>query len=77
MGTSGVTLPDDHPFLNVQSANYWSATPYTFIPNKAWFVDFRTGEVAVVSKTTSPITYHAWCVRGGQSFDGNTHNTLH
>jgi hypothetical protein len=68
-------LPTGHPFLNVQSAFYWSATTLANAPTSAWFVLFDDGVVGAINKGTSiPRT---WCVRGGQSFDGNTHDTLH
>jgi hypothetical protein len=65
------TLPTGHPFLNVQSARYWAAslTPdssnstFTF----AWLVDFVNGNVGNSLKDTDQL---AWCVRGGQAFDG-------
>jgi hypothetical protein len=71
---SDPALPTDHPFLNVQSAFYWSASTTAGNPSVAWFVHFDSGSVTNDSKD---IFQHAWCVRGGQSFDGNTHTTLH
>jgi hypothetical protein len=56
-------LPAGHPFLNVQSSFYWSATANIF-NLLAWVVDFGLGgAVGVVDK--SVITF-VWCVRGGQ-----------
>jgi hypothetical protein len=74
-----VCLPDGHPFLNVQAGVYWSATTSTrngdvFSPALAWVVLFSNGDVFNNGKGGNA---HAWCVRGGQSFDGNTHGTLH
>ncbi len=61
------TLPAGHPFSNVQSENYWSATGTLFnFPNFAWVVDFRTTSVGRTAKTNS---LFIWCVRGGQGVD--------
>lgn len=70
----GLCLPDGHPFSDVQSALYWSASTSANIPHAAWLVRFDDGLVTFSSKGSN---LHAWCVRGGQSFDGNTHTTLH
>ncbi len=67
-------LPPGHPFSNVQLGLYWSATTGAGNPAVAWRVDFNNGSVFANLKT---ITFHVWCVRGGQSFDGNTHSTVH
>jgi Protein of unknown function (DUF1566) len=64
----------DGPFSIEQSARYWSATTDVGNPANAWFVYFGSGAVVANDKVSFN---HAWCVRGGQSFDGNTHNTLH
>lgn len=32
-------LPEEHPFINVQAAYYWSATAYASDPNRVWMVD--------------------------------------
>ena len=71
---SSPALPTGHPFLTVQPAFYWSATAGAVFPSDAWFVDFTSGGVVTGDKDDG---FHAWCVRGGQSFDGNTHDTLH
>jgi hypothetical protein len=70
-----VKLPDGHPFKNVQSFVYWSATTLEGDPQLAWHVGFVNGRVFFNVKDA--FRFHAWCVRGGQSFDGNTHETLH
>ena len=54
-------LPVGHPFTNVQSAYYWSATTYAGNPPAAWGVVFVDGSVVVDDKTNS---HSAWCVRG-------------
>lgn len=61
-------LPDGHPFLNVQSANYWSASTNATVPVLAWVVNFFFGAVTTFNK--DPGTDRAWCVRGGQVYDG-------
>ncbi len=62
----GPTLPPGHPFSNVQSANYWSATTFATNTTLAWLVDFFFGGVFTASKS---INFLAWCVRGGQGVD--------
>jgi len=60
----GPTLPSGHPFHNVQSAGYWSATTSAEDPSNAWFAYFGMGFVEHDSKTSSG---HVWCVRGGMN----------
>ena len=60
----GPTLPRGHPFPDVQSANYWSASTNAVDPAFAWLVDFGDGFVNNNIKTS---TNHAWCVRGGMN----------
>jgi hypothetical protein len=69
-----VTLPDGHPFLGVLTARYWSATTVADDPSKAWDVFFFPGPPVPFNDKVSAAS-HAWCVRGGQAFDGNTHTT--
>jgi hypothetical protein len=65
-----LTLPDGHPFdpAGVQSDSYWSASTFAGNPSVAWFVFFGFGDVSFDSKVNG-IT-RAWCVRGGQVYDG-------
>ena len=58
---SGPTLPSGHPFANVLTDVYWSATSVTDNPKNAWLVFFDTGKATFAFKT---ITFHVWCVRG-------------
>jgi hypothetical protein len=67
-------LPTGHPFSNISGGHYWSATTSADEPDRAYGVFFNGGGVNTRLKTQASL---AWCVRGGQSFDGNTHNTLH
>jgi hypothetical protein len=62
----GPTLPAGHPFSNVQSSNYWSATSYADDTRNAWYVLFGNGAVAPFAK---PVNLFVWCVRGGQGVD--------
>lgn len=55
-------LPPGHPFSNVQSSNYWSATTNANNASNAWNVNFNNGDVNNDDKTN---TNHVWCVRGG------------
>lgn len=59
----GPVLPVGHPFTNVQSASYWSASSFAGDPADAWVVGFDGGGVGNVIKTHDGIL-HAWCVRG-------------
>ena len=61
------TLPAGHPFINVQSSNYWSATTLASNSSGAWDVDFVIGGVHGGDKSGS---HFVWCVRGGQGIDG-------
>jgi uncharacterized protein DUF1566 len=58
----GPTLPAGHPFQNVQSSFYWSATTDVSIPGGVWAVAFKLGGVATVANGNA---FPAWCVRGG------------
>jgi len=61
------TLPAGHPFINVQSSVYWSATTDAGDTSGAWAVNFNGGGVGASDKTNS---HFVWCVRGGQGIDG-------
>ncbi|MGH7208301.1 MAG: DUF1566 domain-containing protein [Nitrospiraceae bacterium] len=63
----GPTLPVGHPFSNVQSAFYGSATTRADHPGIARSVNFSNGGVA--SNDKNDIDFHAWCVRGGMNAD--------
>lgn len=60
----GPTLPAGHPFTNVLSAFYWSATTDAEDPADAWGVNFNGGDVGSPGKTVST---QVWCVRGGMN----------
>ena len=62
----GPTLPSGHPFNDVQSAGYWSATTSAEDRSDAWFVYFGIGFVDSDSKTFSG---QVWCVRGDMHAD--------
>jgi hypothetical protein len=59
-------FPPGHPFNNVQSSTYFSATTNVFAAGLAWVVLFDSGRVADSDKES---TFLAWCVRGGQGVD--------
>jgi len=63
----GQTLPSGHPFLNVQSANYWSSTSDVDNPTLAWGVLFVDGRVYLLNKFLYSVPIFAWCVRGGMN----------
>ena len=58
----GPTLPAGHPFTNVQSNEYWSATTVANSPVDAWMVDLNVGGVGLNLKV---FALNIWCVRGG------------
>lgn len=62
----GPTLPSSHPFTNVQSSPFWSATTSASVATNAWGVRFGYGDVFNGSKSDTAL---AWCVRGGQGPD--------
>lgn len=61
-GSSGPSLPPDHPFLGVQSPNYWSSTT-TGVRTRAWHVNFIGGNIDADYKTG---TQYVWPVRGAR-----------
>ncbi len=65
--TGNPDLPPGHPFSNVQSSDYWSASSNASVVGAAWFVGFSGGVVNATDKMVSDIV---WCVRGGQGIDG-------
>jgi len=67
MGSSPA-LPSGHPFNNVQSSRYWSATTFVNDTTYARAVSFSSIGNAVSSVKTDDL--YVWCVRGGQSYDG-------
>ncbi|MCH9662871.1 MAG: DUF1566 domain-containing protein [Gammaproteobacteria bacterium] len=61
-GSFGIDLPTGHPFSNVQSGVYWSASTNVVAPTNAWAVSLSTSTVGFNPKTTVGFV---WCVRGG------------
>jgi Protein of unknown function (DUF1566) len=60
---SPLSLPLGHPFTNVLSSNYWSATTNAEFPSLAWSV-FLGGPVGFTDKA---LNSRLWCVRGGMN----------
>lgn len=59
----GLSLMTGHPFSNVQTEYYWSATTDAESSTDAWTVRFlQTGPVTTFGKTNG---LYVWCVRGG------------
>jgi Protein of unknown function (DUF1566) len=63
---SNPALPAGHPFTNVQSSRYWSATTLASGTVNAWDVIFSSGAVSALGKSG---TSFVWCVRGGSGVD--------
>lgn len=59
---SNPALPTGHPFSNVQSTFYFSATTVALDTNLAWIVSYFNGAVGNGMNKNSPGL--AWCVRG-------------
>jgi Protein of unknown function (DUF1566) len=66
--TAAVRLPTGHPFSNVQSDIYWSATTVAVDTTLAWIVNFGNGFVGIGhGKGNNDV--RAWCVRGPMNAD--------
>lgn len=63
----GPTLPPGHPFLNVQSFFYWSASTSAVSSTNAWLVNFLNRDVFDGFNKGNAIG--VWCVRGGMNAD--------
>ena len=61
-------LPPGNPFDDVQASFYWSATTEADLTSFARDVNFSSGGVGILLKTSS--LDFVWCVRGGQGHDG-------
>jgi len=59
-------LPSGHPFMNVQSSHYWSATTSAENTGLAWDLYLPNGAQVTNAKSNS---FFYWCVRGGQGPD--------
>ena len=70
-------FPTVHPFFNVDTPNptnrYWSSTTDAANLNKAHRLLLGSGILESVDKGSGD---RAWCVRGGQSFDGQELESL-
>jgi len=55
-------LPEGHPFSNIKSAIYWTATPSPTDDIVAWQVSFFSGEPVTDQKSGMR---RVWCVLGG------------
>lgn len=60
---SGPALSSGHPFNNVISHDYWSATTVANAPEHAWHVGFNDGHL---DRDVKEQSIFVWCVRGGQ-----------
>ena len=57
-------LPPGHPFSNIKSAIYWTATPHPTDDIVAWQVSFFSGEPVTDQKSG---TRRMWCVLDGSA----------
>ena len=67
-------LPSSHPFVSLPPF-FWSATTNTDTPTEAWRVFISSGAVFASNKAGAPGSF-VWCVRGGQSFDGQDNQAV-
>ena len=65
---SNPALPNGHPFRNVQSDFYWSASTRFVNTINAWRVNFADGEAETKAKSNN--SHFVWCVRAGRGHDG-------
>ena len=63
---SNPALPTGHPFTNIQSTFYWSASALAGFPTDAWGVFFDGGFVVTREKARE---FFVWCVRGPMNAD--------
>lgn len=56
------SLPSGHPFTNIKSEIYWTATPHPTDEIVAWQVSFFSGEPVTDQKSGMR---RVWCVLGG------------
>ena len=66
---SSPSLPTGHPFTNVQSADYGSATTDAGNPTGAWTVFFGGNGIVGGSNKANAVFVRVWCVRGGMHAD--------
>lgn len=62
VASPGPTLPQGHPFLNVQAANYWSSSAHLENTTLTWGVGLKDGMALGLSKS---FDQRIWCVRAG------------
>ena len=68
--TSVPPLPVGHPFTNIQSFAYWSATTVAVDPTQAWSADTQS-VIVDFDNDVKTLTLFVWCVRGGQAGPAN------
>lgn len=61
-------LPDGHPFKDVPSSGYWSASTLAENPDAVWILDLATGLVNADGKVLNE-GVNAWCGRGASATD--------
>lgn len=65
----GPALPVGHPFINVLSEQYWSATINARDTTMAWTVNFQYGGYGATLTSDKSNIHNVWCVRGGSGSD--------
>jgi len=64
----GLALPAGHPFSNINTLQYWSATTIASNTSFAWIVIFGSGDVTSDNKDPNFKDF-VWCVRGESGGD--------
>jgi len=62
--SNGPSVPEDHPFDNVMSANYWSSGSVAIAPALGWYTALAVGPPVFDLKVN---TMRMWPVRGGSN----------
>jgi hypothetical protein len=65
---ASLALPNGHPFTNVRSSTYWSATSANAVPNGALAMSMQDGDREPIVKDQS-LNVFVWCVRNGRGVD--------
>jgi|MTBAKSStandDraft_2_1061841.scaffolds.fasta_scaffold01518_17 hypothetical protein len=60
---SSPALPIGHPFINITTYEYWTATSVANAQNHGWVVNLGSGRTDTDNKQSE---LFAWAVRGGQ-----------
>jgi hypothetical protein len=66
LSSTNLALPAGHPFLGIQSGDYWSSTTCATNSDFAWMVNLGVGRVQTGYKLYTGTLFPVWPVRGGE-----------